>query len=107
MDSVEQPIVLELGDRITPADVPLLCARLRRHTAADDGTGREVVCDAGRLAVADLTAVNAVARLRLTARRLGRELRLVNAGPELLALLALVGLDDGDPGWPAPVSPRS
>lgn len=85
--------------------MPLLCARLRRH-AAVDGTGGEVVCDAGRLAVADLTAVNAVARLRLTALGLGRELRLVNAGPELLALLSLVGLGDDDPDRPSRVSPR-
>jgi anti-anti-sigma regulatory factor len=105
VDSTGEPIVVELIGRITPADVPLLCARLRRR-AAGDGTGRDVVCDAGLLAVADLTAVGAVARLRLTARRLGRELRLVNAGPELLALLALVGLGDDDPDRPSPLSPR-
>ncbi|MER7814136.1 STAS domain-containing protein [Streptomyces sp. NPDC096153] len=104
MDSTRQPIVVKLIGRITPADVPPLCARLRRH-AAGDATGREVVCDAGLLAVADLTAVNAVARLRLTALGLGRELRLVNAGPELLALLSLVGLGD-DPDRPPRVSPR-
>ncbi|GFH35997.1 STAS domain-containing protein [Streptomyces pacificus] len=105
MDSIEQPVVLELPGRIAPADVPLLCARLRRLTA-DGGTGREIVCDAGRLAVADLTAVHAVARLRLTARRLGRELRLVNAGPELLALLDLTGLGGDDQGRAAPLIPR-
>ncbi|MEV1051640.1 STAS domain-containing protein [Streptomyces sp. NPDC049887] len=105
MDSTGQPIVLELVGRITPADVSLLCARLRRR-ATVDRAGREVVCDAARLTVADLTAVEAVARLRLTARRLGRELRLANAGPELLTLLALVGLGDDGPGLPAPVSPR-
>ncbi|MEU2259665.1 STAS domain-containing protein [Streptomyces sp. NPDC019645] len=105
MDSTRQPIVMELVGRITPADVPLLCARLRGH-ATGDGNGGEVVCDASRLAVADLTAVNAVARLRLTALGLGRELRLVSAGPELLALLALVGLSDDDPYRPSRVSPR-
>ncbi|MDI9887809.1 STAS domain-containing protein [Streptomyces sp. HNM0645] len=105
MDSTRQPIVLELVGRITPADVPLLCARLRRRTTGDCA-GREVVCDAARLAVADLTAVEAVARLRLTARRLGRELRLANAGPELLTLLALAGLGDDGPDRPSPVSPR-
>jgi hypothetical protein len=100
VDSAE-PIVLELIGRITPADVPLLCAQLRAQVVTDMGpdagpdtrTG-DVVCDVGGLTVADLTAVNAVARLRLTARRLGRNVRLRNAGRELILLLDFVGLGD-------------
>lgn len=41
---------------------------------------------------ADLGAVDALARLRLTARRLGCELALRGASPELAELLALCGL---------------
>lgn len=105
MDSTQQPIVVELVGRVAPADVPLLCARLQAQVVAAEGA--EVICDVGALVVADLTAVDAVARLRLTARRLGRELRLTNAGPELLALLAFVGLGRGDdPDRPSALSPQ-
>ncbi|MFD7442288.1 STAS domain-containing protein [Streptomyces sp. NPDC059909] len=106
---MRQPIVLELIGRVTPADVPLLCASLQAQvvTAAEAG---DVICEAGGLTVADLTAVNAIARLRLTAGRLGRGLRLRNAGPELLALLHFVGLGDDDsgpdPDRPPVLSPR-
>ncbi|WP_262006989.1 STAS domain-containing protein [Streptomyces sp. FIT100] len=133
MDSPREPIVLELIGRISPADVPLLCAQLRQQAVTGDGSGRaagadteadadadtdtdtdtdaesdaagEVICDAGRLMVADLTAVNAIARLRLTARRLGRCLLLRNAAPELLALLDLVGLGEDGPDRPAVLTP--
>ncbi|MFE7774110.1 STAS domain-containing protein [Streptomyces sp. NPDC057445] len=106
VDSTRQPLVLELIGRITPADVPLLCAQLRARGDTDAGPG-EVICDAAGLTVADLTAVDAIARLRLTARRLGRDLRLRNAGPELTGLLDLVGLGDevGQGRRPGAVSP--
>ncbi|NEC19193.1 STAS domain-containing protein, partial [Streptomyces parvus] len=42
----------------------------------------------------DLTAVEAVARLGLVARRAGHTLRLRRVPPELRALLDLVGLAD-------------
>ncbi|MFE3494904.1 STAS domain-containing protein [Streptomyces sp. NPDC059175] len=93
MDSTRRPLVLALVGRINPADIPLLCARLHAEADAESGDGPdEVVCDAARLTVADLAAVEAVARLRLTARRLGRNLTLQNAGPDLLTLLHLAGL---------------
>ncbi|MEU2154914.1 STAS domain-containing protein [Streptomyces sp. NPDC019396] len=93
MDSNRQPLVLELTGRVTPADVLLLCAWLKADAEAWGGPG-EAVCDAAGLTVADLTAVEAIVRLRLTARRLGWELRLCNAGPELIGLLELVGLGE-------------
>lgn len=100
MDSTE-PIVLKLIGRVTPADVPLLCAQLQAQAvtgigadACPDTETGDVICDAGGLTVADLTAVNAIARLRLTARRLGRNVRVRNAGRELILLLDLVGLGD-------------
>ena len=49
------------------------------------------VHDAGR---ADLALVDALARLQLTARRLGCSIRLRNPGADLLELLELVGLAD-------------
>jgi hypothetical protein len=42
----------------------------------------------------DLAVVDTLARLALTARRLGAAVHLVNAGPELLDLIEFVGLDE-------------
>jgi hypothetical protein len=53
---------------------------------------RTIVWDA-RTLDADLTTVDALARLQLAARRTKAELRLRQPSAELLALLALVGLD--------------
>ena len=52
-----------------------------------------IPCDVSSLDV-DLSTVDALARLRLLARRAGHEVRLQNASPELWALLSLVGLDE-------------
>jgi hypothetical protein len=59
-------------------------------TAARPST---IVCDVGALAP-DAVAVDTLARLQLTARRLGLEIRLRHASKELQELLAFVGLDD-------------
>ncbi|MBA2461840.1 MAG: hypothetical protein H0V45_08780 [Actinobacteria bacterium] len=50
-------------------------------------------CDVGAL-LADAGTIDALARLQLTARRLGFEIRLRHASHELQELLAFVGLDD-------------
>lgn len=42
----------------------------------------------------DLAVIDALARLALTARRLGGAITVRGAGPELLALIDFVGLDD-------------
>ena len=52
-----------------------------------------IVCDVGSLPP-DATAIDTLARLQLTARRLGLELRLRHASCELQDLLAFAGLDD-------------
>ena len=52
-----------------------------------------IVCDVGALAP-DAGAVDALARLQLTAGRLGLEIRLHRASTELLELIAFVGLRD-------------
>ena len=51
-----------------------------------------VVCDVSGLR-ADIVTVDALARLQLTARRLGRRIEL-RGTPELARLLAFVGLAD-------------
>jgi hypothetical protein len=50
------------------------------------------VCDAGAIVAPDAVAVDALARLQLTARRLGRELRVRRASRELQDLVAYMGL---------------
>jgi anti-anti-sigma regulatory factor len=87
-----EPIVMRIAGRVTPADVPRLCEELSTRLT---GTGaKEAICDVGGLTHPNLAAVNALARLQLTARRLGCRIRLRNAGPELQALLDLVGLGE-------------
>ncbi|MFE7510687.1 STAS domain-containing protein [Streptomyces sp. NPDC057540] len=81
-----QPLVVTLPARPAREDVARLCAEL---AAAPPG---EVVCEAGALAGADLTAVDALARLRLAAGRRGHRIRFDGVGPELRALLHLTGL---------------
>ncbi|RCH68025.1 STAS domain-containing protein [Streptomyces sp. SDr-06] len=88
-DPAGQHPVLVVPDPLTLADVPLLCERLR---ALYGGGAELVVCDLAALSRADLAAVEAVARLRLTARRAGRRVRMRNAGAGLVALLELTGL---------------
>jgi len=58
------------------------------------GHAEGVVCDVGALIDPDVGTVDALARLQLTAGRLGCHVRLRGASPELLDLLALAGLRD-------------
>ncbi|MFG2643182.1 STAS domain-containing protein [Streptomyces sp. NPDC048370] len=83
-----QPLELTLAARATPEEVARVCALLEGVAPTD------VICDVGGLVHADLAAVDALARLRLTARRLGHRLRFRGTGRELRLLLDLVGLTD-------------
>jgi len=85
-------IVRVLRGPIACADVPGICERLRVSLEGSDAD--LVVCDVGALAGPDVVTVDALARLQLTARRLGHRLRLRHASSELEELLALVGLSD-------------
>jgi hypothetical protein len=69
-----------------------MCERVRfmLDTAA---TGR-VVCDVGAVTSPDAGTVEALARMQLTARRLGGRLMLRNACGELRDLLRVSGLSD-------------
>jgi anti-anti-sigma regulatory factor len=55
---------------------------------------KTIICDVEALSCPDLDTVNVLARLALTVRRLGLELRLVHASRELRELLVLMGLFD-------------
>ncbi|MFJ8664738.1 STAS domain-containing protein [Streptomyces sp. NPDC093600] len=83
-----RPLVLTLAARATPEEVARLCALLEGAAPTD------VICDVGGLARADLAAVDALARLRLTAGRLGHRLTFRGTRADLRTLLELVGLAD-------------
>jgi anti-anti-sigma regulatory factor len=75
---------------LTPADAAALCERARSEL---ERSGAEVlVCDVAALTHADAGTIEALARLQLTARRLGRRIRLRDPSPELADLLDLFGL---------------
>ncbi|MFI8322399.1 STAS domain-containing protein [Streptomyces sp. NPDC085529] len=81
-----QPLVVTLPARPTREEVARLCAAL---AAAPPG---DVRCRIHPESYG-LPAVDALARLALTARRHGHRLTLDGAGPELTALLRLTGID--------------
>jgi len=82
--------VLVVAGRVSAADLPRLCTRLAACVAAvDDGV---VVCDVRGLVNTDAVALDALARLQLTARRLGGRIRLRGASRDLRDLLAFTGL---------------
>ena len=72
-------------------DVPAACDGLRALVGARDAD--VVVCDVAGIA-ADLMTVEVLARLRLTALRLGCRLELRDASRELQQLLGFCGLRD-------------
>jgi anti-anti-sigma factor len=83
-------LVVELAGPIDRADIPALCEGLGR--TLQERPVDLVVCDVGGLRDADCVAVDALARLQLTARRSGCRVRLRGVSSELEALLRLVGL---------------
>ncbi|MDQ1457211.1 MAG: hypothetical protein QOH28_2831 [Actinomycetota bacterium] len=62
-------------------------------TGPDDASG-PLACDVGQITEPDELALEVLARLQLTAQRLGVSIRLHNAGAALVDLLALAGLSD-------------
>jgi ABC-type transporter Mla MlaB component len=89
-------VVFGIRGPIAPDDLPGLCDRVCRILAAADGP--VVICEVDGVA-ADAVAVDALCRLQLAARRRRCEIRLRNAGEELLALVALMGLTDVLPDY--------
>lgn len=83
-------VVVVVGRLVAPDDVPGLCNGLTERLV-----GRSpclVVCDVGRVADPDMCVVEAVARLTLTARRLGCGIALRGATADLGRLFAFAGL---------------
>ncbi len=85
-------LMLSLGGGLDREALPELCERARRALLARGAAGA-VLLDVRR-APADAVTVDALARLRLTARRLGYHVRLAHASDELRSLIAFAGLAD-------------
>ncbi|HEY3096176.1 MAG TPA: STAS domain-containing protein [Acidimicrobiia bacterium] len=88
-------VIFDLGGPVVPA-VGDLCERVRMLLAAGDVD--LVTVEVGALASPDAIALDALARLQLTARRSGGSIRLRHAREKLRDLLALAGLSEQLPG---------
>ncbi|AXE22653.1 hypothetical protein C0216_03625 [Streptomyces globosus] len=86
-----KPTLALTGPDVAAGGAPAACLRLAELYAAGAAA---VVCDLGGIGPPGLGAVDTLARLRLTARRLGCSLTVTGAGPELRALLAFAGLGE-------------
>ena len=91
MSQQPKTIVLVV-DSLEPDDVPDLLARMGPGMVRGDAT--IILCDLARLADADMTTVDALARLALRARRLGCAVSLRDPSTELLELVGLAGLGE-------------
>ena len=85
-------IVLVFGGPVTRGDVPGLCDNVCALLRASDAD--LILCDVGAVVDPDVAAVEALARLRVATRRLGRRMHVRNASADFEALLAFMGLGD-------------
>jgi ABC-type transporter Mla MlaB component len=82
-------LAISIAGPIERADLPGLYARVCRLLSTN--AGKVIVCDVNGVR-SDAVAVEALARLRLGAKRHGCRVRLRGASGELLELLAFMGL---------------
>ena len=82
-------VAFAVAGPIARADIPALCGRVAMLL---ETSGADIaLCDVTELP-ANAAAVDAVARIQLAARRMGRRLVLREAADDLLDLLAFVGV---------------
>lgn len=81
-----------LSGAIGPADVAALRDAVAGLLAGS--RARLVLCDVSGLTEPGLATVDALARIQLTAARLGRRIRFCAVPRELLELMVLAGLED-------------
>ncbi len=84
-------IVFAIDGPVARADLLGLCERFRG--LLEDSRADVVLFDL-RAVAADAVAIDALARLHLTARRIGRRVRLGRVSSDLRELLAFAGLAD-------------
>jgi ABC-type transporter Mla MlaB component len=93
--SARQPpssIVLVISAQVANDEVVALCERVRGLLERSESD--LVICDVGALDDPDAATIDLVARLQLTDRRLGRQVRLLDACGELQDLIELTGLSE-------------
>ena len=83
-------VVLALRPPIGRADIADQCRRLA--VLLLDSGATVVICDLVSIDQVDVVTVELVARLQLTASRLGRRVRLRSASQRMIQLLTLMGL---------------
>jgi ABC-type transporter Mla MlaB component len=94
-----------ISAQVASDEVVALCERVRG--LLERSKSDLVICDVGALDDPDAATVDLVARLQLTARRLGRQVRLLDACGELQDLIELTGLSEFFPdSAELPLQPR-
>lgn len=89
---VPHTMVITIDDSIAGDDVVGRCVRVRDDLECC--TAERLVCDVAGVGRPDASTLDLIARLALTARRLGREMQLRHASAPLEELLRFVGLAD-------------
>lgn len=95
MSGREGPVTLVIDAEFEPDDLPALGERVRDALEARDTP--LLIIDVSAVTRPDVRTVDALARLQLIARRMGRRIRLKGASRELRELLCLMGLRDAVP----------
>ncbi|WP_327661871.1 MULTISPECIES: STAS domain-containing protein [unclassified Streptomyces] len=90
--SPESSPVVVLAGPIRSGDAPRLCERLHAARAGAPGDAPTVVCDVSGVTTADLTTLDALARMQLDARRAGSRMLLRDPPAGLAVLLELAGM---------------
>jgi ABC-type transporter Mla MlaB component len=83
-------VVLALRPAVGRADIADQCHRLA--VLLLDSGATVVICDLAAVDQIDVVTIELVARLQLTASRLGRRVRLRSASQRMIQLLTLTGL---------------
>jgi ABC-type transporter Mla MlaB component len=89
----ELTIELVIAGPMTGAAIAGLCARVRVMLEGS-GDADLVICDVSSVGEPDAGTIDALARMQLTARRLGRRVQLRHACADLQDLVAFTGLGD-------------
>lgn len=83
-------VVVVVDGPLSRPGIAGLCAGVRRLLAT--GNVDTITCDVGAAVEPDLMAIEALARLQLTARRMGGSIRVRHPSGKLQELLEVVGL---------------
>ena len=91
LDAPDDSMCVAIREVTSAAELEDLCARARTLLLAT--RAGVLITDVGQAPV-DLQTVHAIAKLSLTARRMGRRMQLRHVSPALADLVAFVGLAD-------------